>query len=315
MRGGIIDVWPPGEVTPVRLDLFGDMLDGARRFDAVTQRTTEKLERVELAPVCEVILDERLDHAVPAELPGRVRCGRHRRSAIRGGHGGPQDARYGALAAVLPRTAGDVVRLPARRDDHAGRSDHAASAGPMGEHHRPIRYAQDGADARRAGSIPSTNLPRPNCFTWTRRLGQRPSPDTARCSSPRCRGHRPGRDRRGRAHRAQLRARTPAGKHEPFRSLGGPYSSKRGKTCRGHRVYSEGARERLAGLLEDEGVRRRKPIADVTRDRPERPGSPHGLAAGQGLHRTGPDGHLGTGRAGRPADPTPSGRRNAPRII
>ena len=58
VRGGIIDVWPPGESGPVRLDLFGDVLDGARRFDPVTQRTTEKLDRVELAPVSEVVLDE-----------------------------------------------------------------------------------------------------------------------------------------------------------------------------------------------------------------------------------------------------------------
>ncbi len=58
VRGGIIDVWPPGESGPVRLDLFGDMLDGARRFDPATQRTTEKLDRVELAPVSEVVLDE-----------------------------------------------------------------------------------------------------------------------------------------------------------------------------------------------------------------------------------------------------------------
>lgn len=58
VRGGIIDVWPPGESGPVRLDLFGDILDGARRFDPATQRTTEKLERVELAPVSEVVLDE-----------------------------------------------------------------------------------------------------------------------------------------------------------------------------------------------------------------------------------------------------------------
>ncbi|UYV39142.1 transcription-repair coupling factor [Rhodobacteraceae bacterium D3-12] len=57
VRGGIIDIYPPGDAGPVRLDLFGDMLDGARRFDPVTQRTTEKLEVVELAPVSEVILD------------------------------------------------------------------------------------------------------------------------------------------------------------------------------------------------------------------------------------------------------------------
>ncbi|MBV1867125.1 MAG: transcription-repair coupling factor [Marinosulfonomonas sp.] len=58
VRGGIIDIYPPGDTGPVRLDLFGDVLDGARRFDPATQRTIEKLSVVELAPVCEVILDE-----------------------------------------------------------------------------------------------------------------------------------------------------------------------------------------------------------------------------------------------------------------
>jgi len=58
VRGGIIDIYPPGEGGPVRLDLFGDVLDGARRFDPVTQRTTQKLDAVELAPVSEVILDD-----------------------------------------------------------------------------------------------------------------------------------------------------------------------------------------------------------------------------------------------------------------
>ena len=56
-RGGIIDIWPPGQASPVRLDLFGDTLDGLRRFDAASQRTTDQLEMVELAPVSEVILD------------------------------------------------------------------------------------------------------------------------------------------------------------------------------------------------------------------------------------------------------------------
>lgn len=58
IRGGIIDIYPPGDAGPVRLDFFGDVLDGARRFDPATQRTTEKLDLVELAPVSEVILDE-----------------------------------------------------------------------------------------------------------------------------------------------------------------------------------------------------------------------------------------------------------------
>lgn len=58
IRGGLIDIFPPGASGPVRLDLFGDVFDGARRFDAATQRTIEKINRVELAPVSEVILDD-----------------------------------------------------------------------------------------------------------------------------------------------------------------------------------------------------------------------------------------------------------------
>jgi len=58
IRGGIIDIFPPGSAEPARLDLFGDVLDGVRRFDPVSQRTTGKLERIDLAPVSEVILDD-----------------------------------------------------------------------------------------------------------------------------------------------------------------------------------------------------------------------------------------------------------------
>ncbi|MBL1437410.1 MAG: transcription-repair coupling factor [Rhodobacteraceae bacterium] len=57
VRGGLIDIYPPGDIGPIRLDLFGDVLDAARRFDAGTQRTIEKIKRIELAPVSEVILD------------------------------------------------------------------------------------------------------------------------------------------------------------------------------------------------------------------------------------------------------------------
>jgi transcription-repair coupling factor (superfamily II helicase) len=58
IRGGIVDIYPPGPGGPVRLDFFGDVLDGARRFDAGTQRTIEKLSRIEFAPVSEVMLDD-----------------------------------------------------------------------------------------------------------------------------------------------------------------------------------------------------------------------------------------------------------------
>jgi transcription-repair coupling factor (superfamily II helicase) len=58
VRGGIIDIFPPGQANPVRLDFFGDVMESARRFDAESQRTIEKIASVELAPASEVILDE-----------------------------------------------------------------------------------------------------------------------------------------------------------------------------------------------------------------------------------------------------------------
>ena len=57
IRGGIVDLFPPGPDQPVRLDLFGDTLDGIRSFDAGTQRTTAALERLVLCPVSEIALD------------------------------------------------------------------------------------------------------------------------------------------------------------------------------------------------------------------------------------------------------------------
>ncbi|MEL6978539.1 MAG: transcription-repair coupling factor [Pseudomonadota bacterium] len=58
IRGGVIDIFPPGAGDPVRLDLFGDVLESARRFDAESQRTVQKVKRVELAPIAEALLNE-----------------------------------------------------------------------------------------------------------------------------------------------------------------------------------------------------------------------------------------------------------------
>ncbi len=49
LRGGIVDLWPPGEEQPLRLDFFGATLDAIRRFDAETQLS-------EKTPVAEVAL-------------------------------------------------------------------------------------------------------------------------------------------------------------------------------------------------------------------------------------------------------------------
>ncbi|WP_316976555.1 transcription-repair coupling factor [Shumkonia mesophila] len=58
VRGGIVDVFPPGLDMPVRLDFFGDELEGIRTFEPTSQRSTGKLEATVLKPVSEVPLDK-----------------------------------------------------------------------------------------------------------------------------------------------------------------------------------------------------------------------------------------------------------------
>src|SRR5690242_8863834 len=58
IRGGIVDLYPAGAAEPVRLDFFGDTLESVRSFDALTQRSTGKLDEAVLRPVSEVLLDD-----------------------------------------------------------------------------------------------------------------------------------------------------------------------------------------------------------------------------------------------------------------
>ncbi len=53
VRGGIIDLYPPGVDLPVRLDFFGDQLELIRSFDPETQRTALQLRALDLVPVAE----------------------------------------------------------------------------------------------------------------------------------------------------------------------------------------------------------------------------------------------------------------------
>ncbi|RZJ98231.1 MAG: transcription-repair coupling factor, partial [Brevundimonas sp.] len=56
VRGGVIDVFPPGFDEPVRLDMFGSELESIRTFDPATQRSTGQRQAVDLAPVSEALL-------------------------------------------------------------------------------------------------------------------------------------------------------------------------------------------------------------------------------------------------------------------
>ena len=53
LRGGILDVYPPNELWPVRIEFVGDMVESIRRFDPDTQRSVETLDQFVVVPVRE----------------------------------------------------------------------------------------------------------------------------------------------------------------------------------------------------------------------------------------------------------------------
>jgi transcription-repair coupling factor (superfamily II helicase) len=57
LRGGIVDLWPPGTDDPLRLDFFGAQLETIRTFDAESQRSRDTLAAIELLPASEAPLD------------------------------------------------------------------------------------------------------------------------------------------------------------------------------------------------------------------------------------------------------------------
>jgi transcription-repair coupling factor (superfamily II helicase) len=115
IRGGIVDIFPPGAAEPLRLDLFGDVLDGVRRFDPESQRSTARLDRIELAPVSEVILDD----------PAITRFRQNYRHAF--GAGGAQDPLYEAVSAGR-KQAGMEHWLPFFHDRLGTLFDHLPGA-------------------------------------------------------------------------------------------------------------------------------------------------------------------------------------------
>jgi transcription-repair coupling factor (superfamily II helicase) len=58
VRGSIVDLFPAGEAEAIRLDFFGDEIETMRRFDPADQRSTGKAEAFTLMPASEALLDE-----------------------------------------------------------------------------------------------------------------------------------------------------------------------------------------------------------------------------------------------------------------
>jgi transcription-repair coupling factor (superfamily II helicase) len=58
IRGAVLDLYPAGSPMPYRLDLFDDEIDSIRGFDPDSQRSTGKINRIELLPAREYPCDD-----------------------------------------------------------------------------------------------------------------------------------------------------------------------------------------------------------------------------------------------------------------
>ncbi len=58
VRGSLLDLFPMGSEQPFRIDLFDREIDSIRTFDPETQRTDDKVDRIELLPAREYPIDE-----------------------------------------------------------------------------------------------------------------------------------------------------------------------------------------------------------------------------------------------------------------
>ncbi|MQN01947.1 MAG: transcription-repair coupling factor [Lachnospiraceae bacterium] len=59
VRGGIIDIFPLTDETPVRIEFFGDDVDSIRTFDVVSQKSDDNLDRVLIDPAMELVLTKK----------------------------------------------------------------------------------------------------------------------------------------------------------------------------------------------------------------------------------------------------------------
>ena len=63
IRGGLVDIYPPGASSPVRIELWGDTVDSIANFDISTQRRTGMTKEVEIIPSTEVLFPSKEEQA------------------------------------------------------------------------------------------------------------------------------------------------------------------------------------------------------------------------------------------------------------
>jgi transcription-repair coupling factor (superfamily II helicase) len=55
VRGGIVDIFPPGHDAPARIDFFGDTVESLRTFDPISQRSIAEIDETVILPASNIL--------------------------------------------------------------------------------------------------------------------------------------------------------------------------------------------------------------------------------------------------------------------
>jgi transcription-repair coupling factor (superfamily II helicase) len=266
VRGGIVDLFPPGAAQPLRVDFFGDEIETIRSFDPLTQRSSDKLRFFILKPVGEF----RLEPAAIERFRTRYR--------ERFGAGTADDPLYEAVSAGrayagmehwLPlfherlETLFDYLPGSAITLDYQSEESRDARLDLIADFHR-ARLAYEKAEA--AGGAPYRPLPPELLYLtsadWEEGLAGRPVGQLSPFAAPE---DAPGwQDAGGRKGRDFAEARAQPGVNVYDMLRGHIATLQEG----GRRVavagYTAGSLDRLGHLLRDHGIDRQRPITAWT---------------------------------------------------
>jgi transcription-repair coupling factor (superfamily II helicase) len=259
LRGGIVDLWPPGVADPLRLDFFGSSVEAIKRFDAETQLSNTEIAAVELLPASETPLD--------AESISRFRSG----YVAAFGPPGPDDLLYEAVSAGrkhpgmehwLPlfypelETLFDYLDAPLVFASHQMEEARAARHALIADYYETRRQLLAGSGVERTGSGPPYRpLPPEQLYLseaeWNAALAHRlvrelspfQAPESLRSVDA---GGKPGRDFAPERSQGRINVFEAAAEH--IKAL--QKARKRVLVA----AWSSGSAERLGGVLADHGL-------------------------------------------------------------
>ena len=263
VRGGILDLFAPSLLHPVRLDFFGDTLETIRAFDPETQRTTGQLRGLDLVPMSEVQLTtETMKHFRQAYLSefGAQTRGDMLYETISEGRRHPGYEHwlplfYDDLDTIFAYTGNAPLILDAQVKEAA-----AERLAQIADYYDARKTAHDAA----SNNSPYKPLkPDALYFTpaeWTKLLAARSHVQVTSHAQPEG-GTGPVVDCGGHAGRSFAPERADESKNVFEAAV----EHVRAKQAAGKQVilagWSDGSRERLAGVLADHGLKQTEPVS------------------------------------------------------